>query len=131
MQLFIGQVMGTAVGSKVFTEHGWRPDASLNLAWTGFTLFVLFLRGPHCPRYTWIGWQGGFELRKSRVVARQQADREAAAAAEKQRAVDEDENGDGAGREVAEEARDEKIRVRSEVGEEKADRDERKGQDMV
>ena len=71
--------MGTSVGSKVFTEHGWRPDASLNLAWTGFTLFVLFLRGPHCPRYTWIGWQGGFELRKSRVVARQQAEREAAA----------------------------------------------------
>ena len=64
--------MGTAVGSKVFTEHGWRADAALNLAFTGFTLVVLFLRGPHCPRYTWIGWQGGFELRKSRVVARQE-----------------------------------------------------------
>ncbi|KAI0369394.1 MFS general substrate transporter [Pilatotrama ljubarskyi] len=78
LSLFIGQVMGTAVGSKVFTEHGWRPDASLNLAWTGWTLFVLFLRGPHCPRYKWIGWEGGFELRKSRVIAKQQAERDAA-----------------------------------------------------
>ncbi|KAI8969423.1 major facilitator superfamily domain-containing protein [Trametes punicea] len=80
LSLFIGQVMGTAVGSKVFNEHGWRPDAALNLAWTGWTLFVLFLRGPHCPRYKWIGWEGGFELRKSRVLARQQAEREAAEA---------------------------------------------------
>ncbi|KAI0352564.1 MFS general substrate transporter [Trametes cingulata] len=79
LSLFIGQVMGTAVGSKVFTDHGWRPDASLNLAWTGWTLFVLFLRGPHCPRYKWIGWEGGFELRKSRVLAKQQAERDAAA----------------------------------------------------
>ena len=78
LQFFIGQVMGTAVGSKVFTEHGWRADAALNLAWTGWTLFVLFLRGPHCPRYKWIGWEGGFELRKSRV-----REREGAAAGEK------------------------------------------------
>ncbi|RDX44131.1 MFS general substrate transporter [Lentinus brumalis] len=78
LSLFIGQVMGTSVGSKVFTEHGWRADASLNLAWTGFTLVVLLLRGPHCPRYTWIGWQGGFELRKSKVIERQQRERDAA-----------------------------------------------------
>nr|VWP02198.1 Nucleosome assembly protein 1 [Ganoderma boninense] len=76
---FIGQVMGTSVGSKVFTEHGWRPDASLNLALTGFTLVILFLRGPHCPRYTWIGWQGGFELRKSRVLPTQEAEGDVAA----------------------------------------------------
>ncbi|RPD56725.1 MFS general substrate transporter [Lentinus tigrinus ALCF2SS1-7] len=83
LSLFIGQVMGTAVGSKVFTEHGWRPDASLNLAWTGFTLFILLLRGPHVPRYTWLGWQGGFELRKSKVLERQQREREAAEESEK------------------------------------------------
>ncbi|KAM5541185.1 hypothetical protein V8D89_005114 [Ganoderma adspersum] len=74
LALFIGQVMGTCVGSKVFTEHGWRADAALNLAWAGFILLVLLLRGPHCRRYTWIGWEGGFELRKNRVLARQQAD---------------------------------------------------------
>ncbi|KAI0671252.1 MFS general substrate transporter [Trametes maxima] len=72
LSLFIGSVMGTSVGSKVFTEYGWRADAALNLGWTAWTLGVLFLRGPHCPRYMWIGWEGGFELRKSRVVARAQ-----------------------------------------------------------
>ncbi|KAI0747488.1 MFS general substrate transporter [Fomes fomentarius] len=76
LSLFIGQVMGTSVGSKVFTEHGWRADASLNLAWTGWTLFILFLRGPHCPRYTWFGWQGGFELRKSKVRAREEQEKQ-------------------------------------------------------
>ena len=71
--------MGTSVGSKVFTEHGWRADAALNLAWTGFTLVVLLARGPHVPRYTWFGWKGGWELRKSRVLARQVAERDAVA----------------------------------------------------
>ncbi|KAI0632369.1 MFS general substrate transporter [Trametes polyzona] len=66
-------VIGTAVGSKVFTAHGWRPDAALNLAWTAFALLILLVRGPHCPRYTWIGWKGGWELRKSRIVKREPA----------------------------------------------------------
>ncbi|KAI0662108.1 major facilitator superfamily domain-containing protein [Cubamyces menziesii] len=69
LSLFIGQVMGTAVGTEVFNSHGWRPTAALNLAWTGFTLIVLLLRGPHCKRYTWLGWEGGCELRKSRLRA--------------------------------------------------------------
>ncbi|KAI0632361.1 MFS general substrate transporter [Trametes polyzona] len=73
LALFIGQVMGTAVGSKVYTAHGWRPDAALNLAWTVFSLFILLARGPHCPRYTWVGWKGGWELRKSRLVAERDA----------------------------------------------------------
>ena len=53
----------------MFNSHGWRPTAALNLAWTGFTLIVLLLRGPHCKRYTWLGWEGGCELRKSRLRA--------------------------------------------------------------
>ncbi|KAH9919162.1 MFS general substrate transporter [Epithele typhae] len=76
LSLFIGQVMGTSVSAQVFTQHGWRPTAALNLAWTGWGLFVLFLRGPHCPRYTWIGWQGGWELRKSVVDARTREEKE-------------------------------------------------------
>ena len=100
LALFIGQVMGTSVGAQVFTEHGWRPDAALNLAWTGWGLFVLFLRGPHCPRYTWIGWQGGFELRKSVVDARK---REAEAA----KATADEKTSAPNGEQVVEERRDE------------------------
>ena len=100
--------MGTAVGSKVFTEHGWRADASLNLAWTGWSLFVLFLRGPHCPRYTWIGWQGGFELRKSKVLEWQQREREVAAASAINASEDEKthvKTTQGQSRDIAEEKR--------------------------
>ena len=69
--------MGTAVGTKVFIEHGWRPAAALNLAWYGWQLFVLLLRGPHCLRHTWFGYEGGLESRKSVVEARSRKDEEA------------------------------------------------------
>lgn len=59
--------MGTAVGSKVFTEYGWRPAAALNLAWSGFMLLIILIRGPHVPRYTWIGYKGGLEIRKRKM----------------------------------------------------------------
>lgn len=62
--------MGTAVGTKVFVEHGWRPAAGLSLAWYGAQLVFLLVRGPHCERYTWFGWEGGAEARKSVVDAR-------------------------------------------------------------
>lgn len=55
--------MGTSVGTEVFVKYGWRPAAALSVAWSGFTLVVLFLRGPHCSRYTWFGYEGGWALR--------------------------------------------------------------------
>ncbi|KZT44476.1 MFS general substrate transporter [Sistotremastrum suecicum HHB10207 ss-3] len=64
--IFLGQVMGTSVGSRVFLQFGWRPAAALSLAWNGWQLFVLLLRGPHCQRFTWLGWEGGAEMRKQK-----------------------------------------------------------------
>ncbi|KAI0051500.1 MFS general substrate transporter [Auriscalpium vulgare] len=64
LSIFIGQVMGTAVGTKVFVEHGWRASAVLMLSWTVWQLAVLLLRGPHCDRYTWFGFQGGLRWTK-------------------------------------------------------------------
>ncbi|EMD39901.1 hypothetical protein CERSUDRAFT_150654 [Gelatoporia subvermispora B] len=86
LSLFIGQVMGTSVGSEVFNKFGWRPAAALSLAWTGFTIFIILARGPHVPRYTWFGYEGGIELRKSRLGERerkQQGDVEKAGTSEK------------------------------------------------
>ena len=60
--------MGTSVGTKVFLDYGWRANAGLNVAWAGFQLLLLLLRGPHCDRYTWIGYQGGLAWRKKRKV---------------------------------------------------------------
>lgn len=53
--------MGTAVGSKVYTQAGWRAAGALSIAWSAFALVVLLSRGPHVPRYTWFGWQGGYK----------------------------------------------------------------------
>lgn len=58
--------MGTSVGTKVFLENGWRANAGLNTAWTGFQLVILVLRGPHCDRYTWFGYEGGLAWKKER-----------------------------------------------------------------
>lgn len=61
--------MGTAVGTEVFVKYGWRPAAALSVAWTGFTLILMLIRGPHCKRYTWFGYEGGLGLRKVKPQA--------------------------------------------------------------
>jgi len=51
----------------VFLQSGWRAGAGLNMAFYAFQLCVLLLRGPHCERFTWFGYQGGIEPRKKVV----------------------------------------------------------------
>lgn len=64
LQVFLGQIMGTAVGTKVFVQFGWRPAAALSVGWSGLTLIVMLVRGPHCARHTWFGYEGGLRMRK-------------------------------------------------------------------
>jgi hypothetical protein len=59
--------MGTSVGTRLFVSHGWRASAGMMLGWTTWQLVVLLARGPHCNRYTWVGYEGGIEWRKSVV----------------------------------------------------------------
>ncbi|KAF7982162.1 hypothetical protein HWV62_29925 [Athelia sp. TMB] len=73
LSLFIGQVMGTSVGTRVFVQYGWRAASAVSMAWFGFQLVMLLLRGPHVERYTWFGYEGGLEARKSVVTAREEA----------------------------------------------------------
>ncbi|RDB26923.1 putative uncharacterized transporter YgaY [Hypsizygus marmoreus] len=70
LSLFVGQVLGTAVGTEVFVRYGWRAGAALSMGWYGWQLVILLLRGPHCERYTWFGYEGGWEMRKSTVEDR-------------------------------------------------------------
>ncbi|KAK0452027.1 uncharacterized protein EV420DRAFT_703310 [Desarmillaria tabescens] len=65
ISLFFGQVMGTDVGSRVFLTAGWRAGAGLSLGWTGVCLLLLLVRGPHCERSTWLGYEGGFGMGKT------------------------------------------------------------------
>ena len=68
--------MGTSVGTLVFVKFGWRAAAGLNMALYGFQFFVLLLRGPHCKQYTWFGYEGGLEPRKSVVDERERLEAE-------------------------------------------------------
>lgn len=61
----MGQVLGTSVGTDVFIKYGWRASAALSLGWYGWQVVILLIRGPHCQRYTWFGYEGGLEGRKS------------------------------------------------------------------
>ncbi|KAF8959131.1 major facilitator superfamily domain-containing protein [Flammula alnicola] len=76
LAIFIGQVMGTSVGTHVFVNFGWRAGAALSMGFYGWQLFVLLARGPHCKRYTWFGYEGGLEARKSVVQGRERLEEE-------------------------------------------------------
>ena len=56
--------MGSAVGSEMFLEHGWRANGALMFAFCVFQLVIMLLRGPHVRRYTWFGYEGGIDWRK-------------------------------------------------------------------
>ena len=63
-QVFVGQIVGTSVGTSVYNHYGWRASAGLSVGWQGFCILMLLVRGPHCPRYTWFGYKGGLSWRK-------------------------------------------------------------------
>lgn len=57
--------MGTAAGSRIFLQFGWRAAAAFALGLYGFQIVLLLVRGPHCRRYTWVGYEGGLGARKT------------------------------------------------------------------
>ena len=48
----------------MFVRYGWRAAAALSLGWTALQVGVLLARGPHCARYTWVGYEGGWAWRR-------------------------------------------------------------------
>jgi len=63
--------MGSSAGTYVFLKYGWRAAAAFNMALNTFDLAILLVRGPHCSRYTWFGYEGGIEPRKSVIEERE------------------------------------------------------------
>lgn len=61
--VFCGQLMGTAVGNRVYSESGWVMTGAVSIIFVGVTLLLVLLRGP-CET-GWIGWRGGFKIRKT------------------------------------------------------------------
>lgn len=69
-------MIGTSVGTHVFVHFGWRAGATLSMAFYAWQLFILLIRGPHCKRYTWFGYEGGLEYRRSVLAAKKRMEEE-------------------------------------------------------
>ncbi|KAL4789172.1 major facilitator superfamily domain-containing protein [Aspergillus venezuelensis] len=64
---FVGQLMGTAVGNRVYAQRGWVISGSVSLGLEGGALVLGLLRGP--MEKGWIGWRGGWFLRRVHSAA--------------------------------------------------------------
>ncbi|KAJ5861180.1 uncharacterized protein N7529_008490 [Penicillium soppii] len=60
--VFCGQLMGTSVGNRIYSEGGWTLTGSVSLAFIGAALIICLLRGP--AEKNWIGWHGGIKIRR-------------------------------------------------------------------
>jgi predicted MFS family arabinose efflux permease len=59
---FLGQITGTAAGNSLYAQHGWIASGSLSVALLCLALVFCFVRGPW--ETGWIGWHGGWSLKK-------------------------------------------------------------------
>ncbi|KZV71726.1 MFS general substrate transporter [Peniophora sp. CONT] len=69
----VGQAVGSSVCTTVYVKYGWRAVGALMFALSAVQIPMLLVRGPHTQRYTWFGFEGGFEFWKSVVQARNEA----------------------------------------------------------
>ncbi|ROT35615.1 membrane protein [Sodiomyces alkalinus F11] len=59
---FCGQLTGTAVGNRLYAAGGWTWSGSASIGFVALSVVVGFARGPREQR--WIGWRGGWRLRR-------------------------------------------------------------------
>ncbi|KAI1389330.1 MFS general substrate transporter [Hypoxylon trugodes] len=68
---FGGQIMGTAVGNRLYAQGGWVWSGSSNIAYIGLAILIGFARG---PRETgWVGWSNGWNIRRDDSPKREPA----------------------------------------------------------
>jgi predicted MFS family arabinose efflux permease len=66
LMTFLGQLTGTSAGAKLYERGGWTVSGSLSVALIGLTFLFCAARGPHEPG--WIGWGGGWSIRKGNLA---------------------------------------------------------------
>ncbi|KAM7207202.1 Major facilitator superfamily domain containing protein [Naviculisporaceae sp. PSN 640] len=59
---FSGQLTGTAVGNRLYAQGGWVYSGSCSIAFIGAAILLCVLRGPR--EEGWIGWTGGWAIRR-------------------------------------------------------------------
>jgi len=72
--IFLGQIIGTSVGTRVYLAAGYRVSGAFCLGLLGLGGLILLTRSPHCPTNKWFGYSGGWELRKG-VAEKKRAER--------------------------------------------------------
>ena len=72
--VFCGQLMGTAVGNRLYAEAGWIASGSASVGFVCTAIFFCLVRGPH--ESGWVGWRGGWEMRKKRIAIKKMEDEE-------------------------------------------------------
>jgi hypothetical protein len=62
---FCGQLLGTAAGNRAYAAGGWVRSGSASIGFAGAALLFSLARGPW--ETGWVGWAGGWSLRKKDV----------------------------------------------------------------
>lgn len=62
---FCGQLMGTAAGNRIYANGGWIRSGSASVGFIGAALLFCLIRGPW--ETSWVGWSGGWSMRKKVV----------------------------------------------------------------
>jgi hypothetical protein len=85
--VFVGQLIGTAVGNRLYAEGGWIASGSASVGFISLAICFALARGPH--EKGWVGWGGGYEMRKRTVpqVVRDEETRPAVSAVVEQETV--------------------------------------------
>ncbi|KAJ8058335.1 hypothetical protein OCU04_012527 [Sclerotinia nivalis] len=60
--VFVGQLVGTAVGNTLFARYGWRGSGGVGLGFVALGLLCAVVRGPW--EKGWMGWGGGWGVRR-------------------------------------------------------------------
>ncbi|KAJ5287818.1 hypothetical protein N7478_003504 [Penicillium angulare] len=60
--VFCGQLMGTAVGNRVYGERGWVMSGTVSVIFVVVGFIFCLIRGP--AETGWVGWAGGIRIRK-------------------------------------------------------------------
>ena len=61
ISIFCGQLMGTAVGNRLYAKGGWILCGSARIGFVAVAILACFVRGPQ--EDGWIGWRGGWCLK--------------------------------------------------------------------
>ncbi|KAI9734507.1 MAG: hypothetical protein M1834_002107 [Cirrosporium novae-zelandiae] len=64
--VFAGQLVGTAVGNHVYARGGWVNSGSVSIGFLGAGLLLAAVRGPWETETRWVGWRGGWNIRRRR-----------------------------------------------------------------